>query len=194
MAVPLRPFHPAHRGRIRGRLQGSPDHPAQVVGNHVVVAHPSPVDRSRGGSDRGARPIRRLPRSSRSLRGPRAPQPASRDSPSSSMPPGRDHFPFKGSWPRCTRSTRPWSDDDCAHAHDRRLGKLSLHGPVAIVSAFYHRPRSQHLRNHPKPFGSMLLRLCIDSTRVSSNQAGEASWRSSRCASMACTAAPAFAA
>ena len=38
MAIPLRPLHPAHRIRIRGRLQFPAHHAAQVVRDHIMVA------------------------------------------------------------------------------------------------------------------------------------------------------------
>ena len=43
MAVPFRPFHPAHRVGVGGRPNVPPVTPAQVIRDHVVVANPLAV-------------------------------------------------------------------------------------------------------------------------------------------------------
>ena len=75
VAVPLRPLHPAHRIRIRGRLQLPARHAAQVVGNHIVVADALALAMN---AVQQLDQFDRLNRSARSLPSPRAPpRPAS---------------------------------------------------------------------------------------------------------------------
>ena len=96
---------PARRRPRRTRREPAADRTAQVVDQHEVISHA--LIRDRAGCDRTPR-RRDQPRPRvRSPRGSRVATPASSVSPSSSVPPGRLHWPASGSNRRLMRTTRP---------------------------------------------------------------------------------------